>query len=879
MISTVTMRMSGLLTATSATRRSSIESHCGTLDPHQLADADAIAARAAELTEMGRNSLDDMLAFDPGFIELSVPENELLEELLALAMVIEVLDDAGSRLLIPVEVRIALLNDRAALSAPIVALLGGWDPDDLQALADLHGVEVDAADDSVEAAVELAEALTDVERLDGLFDSLPPATKRLVHWFCEVETPVPAEKASTMAARFAELAGDGGSGEKVLARLGIAHEVDIEDDDLIVVPPDVREAMRPLIEASLTDRCRSLYESLRDDALPAFRDIFPHGYGGNPLVSARARLLRGALVGPDPRDLLDRVLTVFRVLDNDDGVGELASLHLDTATPDRFAQECLRSWLGSLDDEFTRVLIAPFGGDSIVLADWILGGSGPSEEARPDAEDWTAFLYDLRANLLFVLAVLQPGHWYPLTALARWFASIYRRLLWHAGGFHGVGDELPRHALPLPGVEVTHEEETRLYDAMVTIFSELLQPIGAVRMDATAERFMTNPEALRLFRDGDSGFDTLWTDAESVVGDDIELWLPVPSSWGVRPSGLAWIRWIDALAIEIGPDAHVHDQLHMLQFSAPLFGLSTSQFLFTPETIARGLDRGHDPAEFVLWLQVRTDGLSPELLEMLLPDGPAPSDEPLVDAVEVVVRLLAELDEWSGVLPPLDLVEKIRSWGEVAIGVLRDRFAALVEANDWSDERVPHYAVLLGELGAVHAVPLLLRTLGYSDNEPAEGAAAMALSRIGPASHEGLDALIGNPAATPQKRLLAGGALSSLAVLHPSACEACVQSLQRPLVEAAEIPEDIPSLLGIFIAETGHRGAEALLHQMKEQGLWLEAVMPFDEALWIAGLSPAVWGHPTFGAPMSYLFPTRTDAESQREAEEKQAEPRRRRPR
>ena len=879
MISTVTMRMSGLLAATPASRRSSIESQCGTSDPELLADADRIRERCTRLGDEGRASLDDMLAFDPGFIELSVPETAILEELLALALVIEVLEDSGARLLIPVEVRIALLNDRAALSAPIVALLGGWESDDLQALADLHGLEVDAADDTVEAAVELAEALTDVERLDGLFDSLPPATKRLVHWFCEVETPVPAEKASSMAARFAELAGDGGSGEKVLVRLGVAHEVELESDALVVVPPDVREALRPLIETSLTDRCRSLYESLRDDALPAFRDIFPHGYGGNPLVAARGRLLRAALVGPDPRDLLDRVLTVFRVLDNDDGVGELASLHLDTATPDRFAQECLRSWLGSLDDEFTRVLVAPFGGDSIVLADWILGGSGPSEDALSDAEDWTAFLYDLRANLLFVLAVLQPGHWFSLTALARWFAGIYRRLLWHAGGFHGVGEELPRHALPLPGVEVTHEEETRLYDAMVTIFSEFLEPIGAVRMDATAERFMTNPEALRLFRDGDAGFDTLWTDAESVVGDDIELWLPVPSSWGVRPSGLAWMRWIDPEVVEVGPNAHVHDLLRMLQFSAPLFGLSTSQFLFTPESVARGLDRGHDPAEFVLWLQVRTDGLSPEVLEMLLPDGPQPSDEPLVDAVDPVIRLISAIDEWNGSLPPLDLIEDIRSWGDVAIGVLRDRFASLVEAGDWSDGRIPHYAVLLGELGAVHAVPLLLRTLGYSDSEPAEGSAAMALSRIGPAAHEGLDALIGNPSATPQKRLLAGGALSSLAALHPSVCEACVQSLQRPMAEAEELPEDIPSLLGIFIAETGHRAAEALLHQMKEQGLWLETVMPFDEALWIAGLSPAVWGHPTFGAPMSYLFPTLTDAELRRDAEETELRSPRRRPR
>ncbi len=877
MMSTVTMRLSGLLAATPPARRAAVETHCGTSDSDLLGAPSAIRQRFEELELEARACLGDMLAFDPGFLELSVPDPVVLDRLLERAFVIEIAEDSGTRFIIPVEVRISLLDDRAALSAPIVALLGAWEPDDLQGLCDLHGLELDAADDTVEAAVELAEILTDVERLDGLFDSLPPATKRLVHWFCEVETPVPSEKASAMASRFAELAGDGGSGERVLLRLGVAHEIYIDGDSLFVVPPDVREAMRPLIEASLTARCRSLYETLREEALPAFRDIFPHGYGGNPLVAARSRMLRGVIAGPDPADLLDRVLTVFRVLDNAEGIGELASTHLDTATPDRFAQECLRSWLGSLDDEFTRVLVAPFGGDSIALADWILSENKPSDSGQMDAEDWSAFLYDLRANLLFVLSVLPPGHWFPLTSLARWFASIYRRLLWHAGGFHGVDDELPQHALPLPGVEVTHEEETRLYDALVTIFAEFLEPIGSVRMDTTAERFMTNPEALRLFRDGDPGFDTLWTDAETVVGDDIELWLPVPSSWGVRASGVAWMRWVGDYVVEVGPDAHVQDLLTLALFGSPLFGVGPQQYMFTEESVARGVEHGGDVEVFALWLQVRTGALAEQVAQLLLGDI-QPSDEPLVDSVELVVRLLSAIEEWSPDLPPLALIEEIRSWGDAAIGVLHDRFAALVEGAEWDNPRLPHYAVLLGELGAVVAVPLLLRTLGYGKSEPAEGSAAMALARIGSAAHEGLDALIGNVTATPDKRLLAAGALSSLAVLHPTFCEECVTSLKRPLAEVEELPEDIPSLLGIFIAETGHRHAEALLHEMREQGLWLDTVMPFDEALWIAGLSPAVWGHPVFGAPLSYLFPPLSEAERRRDlASEEPVRSRRRR--
>jgi hypothetical protein len=220
MMSTVTMLMSGLLAATPPARRTAVETHCGTLDPELLGDASAIRQRFEQLDLEARACLGDMLAFDPGFLELSVPDPVILDRLLERAFVVEIAEDSGTRFIIPVEVRISLLDDRAALSAPVVALLGAWDSDDLQGLCDLHGLELDAEDDTVEAAVELAEVLTDVERLDGLFDSLPPATKRLVHWFCEVETPVPSEKASAMAARFAELAGDGGSGERVLLRLG-----------------------------------------------------------------------------------------------------------------------------------------------------------------------------------------------------------------------------------------------------------------------------------------------------------------------------------------------------------------------------------------------------------------------------------------------------------------------------------------------------------------------------------------------------------------------------------------------------------------------------------------------------------------------------------
>ena len=67
------------------------------------------------------------------------------------------------------------------------------------------------------------------------------------------------------------------------------------------------------------------------------------------------------------------------------------------------------------------------------------------------------------------------------------------------------------------------------------------------------------------------------------------------------------------------------------------------------------------------------------------------------------------------------------------------------------------------------------------------------------------------------------------------------------------------TLLGINIAETGHPDGDDVLYALRDEGDWVEELMPFDEALWIASLSPAIWGHPFFAAPLAHLYPTASE--------------------
>jgi hypothetical protein len=145
-----------------------------------------------------------------------------------------------------------------------------------------------------------------------------------------------------------------------------------------------------------------------------------------------------------------------------------------------------------------------------------------------------------------------------------------------------------------------------------------------------------------------------------------------------------------------------------------------------------------------------------------------------------------------------------------------------------------------------------------------EGICAMALARIGGAAADPLVSTLENPTADPDLRMVCAGALSAMAVLHPtlnpsiaSRFETVIQSLEEP---------DLATIVAISLAETGSPHTEPLLYALRDQGLWVEEMMPFDEILWISSLSPAVWGHPFFAAPIAHLYPTESESARMRAA-------------
>lgn len=822
-----------------------------------LADADAIVARVESLSDEGLRALGSALSIDPAFLEIPSEERAAAVELIDAGLLFELPPKTGRpSVMIPLEVRAAVIEIFGGVEPPLAVLLAAREPDELAGLADFHGLDADG--DAVDLAIRVAETLLDIERLHGIFESLQRGARLLLEWLIEADGAVP----EGLVQRRARDEDGGAAALVVLERIGIVQRMEIGGDALVSVPLDAREAVRPILETQMSEACREWYSALRDHAVPAFRDQFPSGVGGAVRDAAMYRLLRAQLGGADESDGFDRLLTVLRIIDPQDGVGELASVHLDVATSDAFARQAIRSWLGSLDDDFTRVLLDPFDGDPTTVADWIL-----EQEQRDDAafdplsdrEAWTTLLVQLRAQLVMALGLLPAGHWFRLDDLTQWFCAVYRRIVWHYGAFASYGDAFPRHALPMPGVDLQPTVLPAVQESLFRLMAEFLMPIGAVQLDATGTLFLVNSEALRVFRDGDDGFDLLWAEAEDYAGDDIDLWMPIPTDPGTRVHGVSWFMWANESALVPMPPCHTSDLVRLTSWATPVHDGVGVVFHFDAESVGRGLEAGNDADEFLLWTRCRAGRAMPGALRALFPVSSSAADrddEWYAAAAHVVLELVEQLESWHE-QPPGPLMEEIRSWGDVAAHVLIPRAEEWIAAESWDHPTLRHACLLLGDLGIAEAADVLTDGVIRSPNELLEAAAAMAVARIGAPAMDPMISLLDDTSADPEKRIVAAGTLSSLAVLHPTQCFRAVSSMKRALPTFEQA--DLVTLLGINIAETGHPDGDDVLYALRDEGDWVEEMMPFDEALWIASLSPAVWGHPFFAAPLAHLYPTASE--------------------
>lgn len=871
--------------------RTAVLARLDAMDPPQgardLADPEAIRCRLRALPDGDRHWLSEWATADPLVFSESLPpdirdralaqgvclavpavEGEQAAEAEADADAVgEEGADGGVWAVLPFEVRAVLCTGRGMAHADLALLLLSRDEEELHELAQLHSVPEPEELDRWDLALAIARALLQEDALRDLVDSLQPASRALLQWLHGHGRPVSEAvlhaRADRLLARDAEPAQ---AAERVLLRVGLLHRLPGEGSTLLALPSDVRRSLTLLLDEQLTGEVKSAWHDLRNAALPAFRDVVPRGVGGDPLQAARTRLLQTLVHEPSVRRPLDDVLEMLRVVDPANGVpGEFASLHLDVSSPDAFARQALRTWLSQAVDPFTAALLGAFGADVEAMAHYVHDPDGiaPDDPDREvDRERWLELVLHVRAHLLCGLSLLPPGHWFPIPSLARWMASTYRLVHLRSETDGGWGPRAPGDAVPLNPLDLEDDTDEAVAGALRTLLRGLLEPLGAVLVDRSGRLVMTQSEALRVFRDGDPGFHLLWEAAEATTGDDLDLWLPLPNDPGPRISGVAGMRWVDDTTLTLDGDAHLYDLLRLAQWAAPEHDGAELVFRFRPDHVARGEESGADAEDFLLWLRVRTAHPVPPAVRALFSMSSAVADgtEPAVDAAVVgrVSTLLHKLQSW-GDAPSLTLMEELRGWGPRIVRQLLAEVDRSIRQRRFRRTDLPHVLLLLGELGDPRACPALLRALAFAEDEIIEGVAAMACARIGGPALQGLVALLNNAGAGSDKQLAAAATLSSLAVLHPEYTETVVQAIARFLGND-EIEADVLTIAGVHLAETGHPDVESILFQLREQGLWIEELMQFDEAIWVASISPAVWGHPIYAAPLALIFPTSSES-------------------
>lgn len=829
-----------------------------------LGDTTDIQRRASSLSEEQRELLDDVmfesgLLFEPG-------EDGLDEDLQALqeaGLIVPVeLDELIIGWFAPLEVRLALLADEDLGEADLTVLLAHWDEEDLHSLAALCEVEAFETMELLDLAEACAEAMMESSRLEEIIASLHTPSRGLLLWLFQHDGPIAEsvmhEWLTDQEARNDDaLAGS----DRVLRRFGLIQSVELQGSSLVTIASDLRAALLPLLSTTFDVEAQQSFQRLRDAAIPAYRDAFPRGAGGNPIALGRYRLLRALQKGMSDHPV-DQLLVEFFALDpQQQTTNELASFHLDVSTADAFARHILRIWWGSVDDRCTRALFASFGGDLSAVANFLNQERGERGDVGFDYQMWLDVLTQFRGVLLIALGVLPAGMWFPLDTLRPLVVEIYRRTIWQYGRFELLSTDFPWEALPAGTEEITAEMYEQLGIALSFLFRELLEPIGAATLDHSGQLFLINPEAFRSLRDRDPGFDGIWEASVAIFGDDAELWLPLPVDPGLRRDGVAPFVWDDE-ALVVPVDTHISDLERLAVWGEVSYCGDVFRFHFDDS-----FDESDDPdevEEFLVWLVVRTGAELPATFRMRAPLTTCRADDDVAtvrqSARAWVARGYEALEAWAEA-PSLRLVEELRSWGSSAGEFLHEELKLLADAQPGDpDPRLRHIVVLLGELQYLPALNDLFELFRRNHEEHFEGAVAMALARFGTPALPPLLRLLHSPDGSLDKLLAVCGTLSSLGVLHPLHCDTIFQEVRRVLRDD-ELPEDVSTIMGSQLAEMGHNDTETLLRELRDQGRWLDAMLSFDDALWMASIAPTIWGHPHWALPLAQVFPNRWETD------------------
>lgn len=835
----------------------------------QLIDPERIETRVRALTEDDRDLLFE-ICFESRIFFESGDDDEAarLHQIFAQGLVVPfVLEDARVWLA-PLEIRATLVNTDALSDADLAVVLTTQDDELLADLAASHALVFDDDTPELERVEAITQAILDDEQLHQLITSLTPEALTLLLWFVQRDGPVAVPVMHHWIEDHQSIEPElYGSVVWVLHRFGLIYPYTLHELEMWMMPSDLRYALMPILTYGFDQSAGASWETLRDNAQSSFRDEFPRGSAGSPLVHARYRLMRCIAHGPDDASLMDRLLQIFFIYNPDQqGPGALASYQLDVHSPDAFARHMLRVWIGSLDDSFTRMLIEAFGGDGATIEAWLRSdadrSSEPSEESL-ERQLWLEILVQMRGMLTVAMSCLSAGLWYRLDDLVNVVLAIYRRATWQYGRYRLFEQNFPFEALPVGTEDIRDEHRAALTLVLRKIFRQFFEVIGAAQMNATDELFLVNSEAFRIFRETDPHFDGIWECADALLNDDIDLWLPLPGDPGVCYDGLPSLYWDQDEHLRIPLTVPVADLVRIAEWGTPRWEGAHFSIVFDIERLSTDT-QVQALEEWMLWLVIRAHGPIPDTVRSLIPLSSARADgseQQVVEEAKLLIRPMVDALESWGEGPPLALMEELRSWGDALVAHTTERVNALLDAQQYDAPLLRHFSLLLAELQAQHAGKDIFRAFMHCRDDVQEGALGAALSRLGVSVLAPLVGALRSTDISFEKRLAVAGVLAGIGVLHPQTRESVFRQLSV-LAGDPEIGDDVSTILAVYAADLGHPESEELIQVIQSQGRWMDEILPFEDALWTAAISPCNWGHPIFSNPLAQIFPNVWESEA-----------------
>jgi hypothetical protein len=529
---------------------------------------------------------------------------------------------------------------------------------------------------------------------------------------------------------------------------------------------------------------------------------------------------------------------------------------LDLSGETALARQSMRIWLALADDPWTLELIKTLGGDAETLSDYF--SQANPDQSENDLDKWLGYLFIIRAQLLFILSLLSPGKWYPIEQLASLFHLLISRSTLSSFSREQFSELFPLSALPDHGVIISRSERLQpIQDWLESWLNEFANILGTAQVDRSGTLFRVHPDTFCVFRDSDIWFRAVWNDLSTIVGEDIEMWMPIPNDPGARITGVArcWVTGKSRIAFS--SNCHLADLRRLARWAHPVTEPSGFGFQFSEESIARAISLGASTEEMLLWLAARFNGNVPPSIRSLFPQSSSVTDNNDDTWVELArnqtVVLLNSLENW-GLAPPAELFEEIRSWGASAVRPVEELLRELLSNDEMNDPKIRHACLLLGELGANSAIPLLLRVITSTSLSSLEThAAAAACMRLGRASLTPLTQLLRAKSSDKQVRLVAAMALTGLATLHPETHEQVSKSL-LDTIQASSFDSDLQTKLTLELCRVGHPNSEKLIEDLLVSNNWSSSEWGPQDALWLARISPCVWGSYLYSIPLTMLY-------------------------